>query len=75
MGGTSHAHMQEWDHAVELVESVWKAATSSVVFIRAFGGRPEVAVWLAGLAIRKKSYTQYGGEQRHGEILWHLQFD
>lgn len=68
--------MLEWDCTVELVESMESCclciATSSVVFCQASGGGAEVAVWSAGLAIRKKSRMQYRGEQRHGAIFWQL---
>lgn len=43
-------------------------ATPSVVFSQASDGGPEVAVWLAGLTIRK-SHVQCRGEQRHSEAL------
>ena len=64
-----------WDHTVELVQSIENCClylgTSSMVFIQAFDGGPEVAVWLSGLTIRK-SCMQYRGEQRHSEILCQL---
>lgn len=59
-----------WAHTVELVESRKRClhvATPSVVFSRASDGGPEVAVWLAGLTIRK-SPRAVQGEQRHSEL-------